>query len=305
MERQEPHEIGAALTTAMRALVGLLPLVCATILCGRRLAGGLAGGGRPGALVLTTLVGFALVVAADAAVRLGRRRAAWGWQPLAARLSLTLAAAALVPPFPWQARWWPAVAVAGTGVIAAIGTGLGGVASADHPRRRSRAARHPTDRRAGGGGAATDGRGRPPRPDPAVAAPADESADRAPGDGAGHPDSAMRLAADLPAGAAVSQAIARFRRGDDGADCLQGRLSIALPTGERTGHGHVAFCPPFAVTPRIDLTATADTAEVEATAVEILPWGTRIECRLEQAADEPVAVVVSFTATAGAIPPAL
>jgi hypothetical protein len=105
---------------------------------------------------------------------------------------------------------------------------------------------------------------------------------------------------DLPAGADVSHWLARFRRGDDGADCIQGRVVIVLPTGERTAHGHVAFCPPFAAVPDVDLLAQDEAAEVEVTAVEILPWGTRIECRLEQAADEPVVVVVSFTATVAA-----
>ena len=106
--------------------------------------------------------------------------------------------------------------------------------------------------------------------------------------------------AELPAGADVTHWLARFRRAVDNADCIQGRVVIVIPTGERTAHGHVAFCPPFAAVPRVDLVPRVEAAEVEVTAVEILPWGTRIECRLEQAADEPVVVVVSFSADVAA-----
>jgi hypothetical protein len=311
MDRRQPHEIERAVATVSTALVGLLPLVCATILCGRRLAGGLSGQERPLALVLATLGGFLLVLANDAVVRLQvPGQGPWRWQPVMARMAMACGVAALVPPLPWQTAWWPAVAAAGTGLVGATLVGPGWRRSAAGPLPAAPSAQRPTAHRPAAdrpGHAKGERFPQPTRPEAAVVAtgatgPGGTARLVEPvGDGAAAVPAATeagRLSplGDLPAGVDVSHWLARFRRRGDGADCIQGRVVIVLPIGERTAHGHVAFCPPFVAVPDVDLLAQAEAAEVEVTAVEILPWGTRIECRLEQAADEPVVVVVSFTA---------
>jgi hypothetical protein len=82
----------------------------------------------------------------------------------------------------------------------------------------------------------------------------------------------------------------------DGEDCLRGTLMIEVPTGGRSGCGHVGFCPTFMELPDVQVSTDYDEADVTVAAVEILPWGVRIECRLDDPAERPLRVPVAIAA---------
>lgn len=88
----------------------------------------------------------------------------------------------------------------------------------------------------------------------------------------------------------------RFTRAD-GSECLRGRLFLAVPTGVRAASGHVGFCPPFATIPAVDVTTAYDEVEAIVAAAEVLPWGVRVECRLDEPADEPFEIPIDIVAT--------
>ena len=101
--------------------------------------------------------------------------------------------------------------------------------------------------------------------------------------------------------ASPGQILQRFERFLlDGEDCLRGRLSILVPQGARSGHGHVAFCPPFGRMPTVDVNTDYDGVEAVVTAAEIVPWGVRVECRLDDPAEEPFEIPVDLLARAPA-----
>ena len=77
-----------------------------------------------------------------------------------------------------------------------------------------------------------------------------------------------------------------------GADCLRGRLNLAVAAGSRTASGHVGFCPAFAETPTVQVTTDYDGVEAVLSAAEVLPWGVRVECRLAEPAEEPLEIPV-------------
>ena len=92
------------------------------------------------------------------------------------------------------------------------------------------------------------------------------------------------------------QRIERFTRAD-GAECIRGRLFLAVPAGVRAASGHVGFCPPFAVTPTVEASTSYDELEVFVAAVDVLPWGVRVECRLDEPADEPFEIPIDVLAS--------
>ncbi len=84
----------------------------------------------------------------------------------------------------------------------------------------------------------------------------------------------------------------------DGADCLRGRVAVAIPTGSKGAHAHVGFCPSFTATPSVALSTEYDGVDVVVTAAEVLPWGVRVECRLTEPAEEPLEIPVDVQARA-------
>jgi len=88
----------------------------------------------------------------------------------------------------------------------------------------------------------------------------------------------------------------RFTRYDTpaGADCLRGRINVEIGAGARTAHGHVGFCPAFAVTPTVDVTTDYDGVEATVAAAEVLPWGVRVEVRLAEPAEEPLEIPIDL-----------
>jgi hypothetical protein len=86
----------------------------------------------------------------------------------------------------------------------------------------------------------------------------------------------------------------------DGGECVRGRLSVVVPEGSRSGYAHVGFCPPLASQPTIDVSTDYDGVEAVVSAAEVLPWGARIECRLDEPAEETVEIPVDILATSSA-----
>jgi hypothetical protein len=86
----------------------------------------------------------------------------------------------------------------------------------------------------------------------------------------------------------------RFTRYEStaGVDNLRGRVVVGVTAGSKTAHGHVGFCPAFAVTPAVEVSTDYDGVEATVAAAEVLPWGLRVEVRLAEPAEEPLEIPV-------------
>lgn len=93
----------------------------------------------------------------------------------------------------------------------------------------------------------------------------------------------------------LRQRLERFQS-KDGVDHVVGRVLVDVAAGSRTGHGHLGFCPPFVAVPTVDVTSEDDGIEAVVSAAEVVPWGVRIECRLSEPAEEPLAIPVHVIA---------
>jgi hypothetical protein len=83
----------------------------------------------------------------------------------------------------------------------------------------------------------------------------------------------------------------------DGSETVSGWLRLAFAAGQRQATAHLAFCPPFAHAPELDVRqAEGPASRVKAS--QVLPYGARLEVKLASAADRPVAVRLQFTARA-------
>lgn len=95
------------------------------------------------------------------------------------------------------------------------------------------------------------------------------------------------------------QRLERYERtASDGsaAEAAVGRVVARFEEGARTAVVHVGFCPPFNAIPRVTVSTECDGLEVALSAAEVLPWGVRIEGRLEEPAEAPVDVEVDLVA---------
>jgi hypothetical protein len=97
----------------------------------------------------------------------------------------------------------------------------------------------------------------------------------------------------------VSQQITRGRA-SDGGELMTGWLRVALEPGQRTAAAHVAFCPPFAETPRLTVKQTSGPA-ARIKEGQLLPHGMRLEIKLSEAHPPGGSVLVEFTAQAAAV----
>ncbi|NBW86958.1 MAG: hypothetical protein EBR23_09065, partial [Planctomycetia bacterium] len=97
--------------------------------------------------------------------------------------------------------------------------------------------------------------------------------------------------AAVPCPGRLQQRLERYEL-SSGADCLRGRLNLAVAAGSRSASGHVGFCPAFAETPQVQVTTDYDGVEAVVSAAEVLPWGVRVECRLAEPAEEPLEIPV-------------
>jgi hypothetical protein len=90
-----------------------------------------------------------------------------------------------------------------------------------------------------------------------------------------------------------------LRRGEDGGRQLFGWLRLPLVAGQRTGNVHVAFCPPLAAAPAVEVEQiTGPPCRIKT--AQVLPYGARLEVKLAAPAARPGSVLLRFAATAKA-----
>lgn len=87
-----------------------------------------------------------------------------------------------------------------------------------------------------------------------------------------------------------------------GGESIRGTVVVSFRTGDRLAVAHIGFCPPLEETPAVQLTTAYDELDAVVGAAEILPWGVRVECRLEEAAEDPFDIPVDFVATSTRLP---
>lgn len=92
----------------------------------------------------------------------------------------------------------------------------------------------------------------------------------------------------------VTQQLTRSRA-VDGTEKLSGWLRSAFTAGQRTGSIHVAFCPPFAEAPELEV-EQIDGPDVRIKTAQLLPYGVRLELKLARVSEEPTTVLLQFAA---------
>lgn len=231
------------------------------LVAGRRLAGGVTSGLSSGGMTAAVVVMLACVVASDWLMR--RNGRTWPQE-------LTLA---LVPRVGlWAGLWGVSGGSLGRGasVIALVGA-----VAALVPLRQGVWTRW---LRPDGPFTRTQRRQQPPEPtgDTATNLP---SLTPIPHDGGGFLQQQIR------------------QRTVAGGESIRGTAVVSFQTGERLAVAHVGFCPPFQESPTVHLSTAYDEMDAVVTPGEVLPWGIRIECRLEEAAEDPFDIPVDFVAT--------
>ena len=84
----------------------------------------------------------------------------------------------------------------------------------------------------------------------------------------------------------------------DGSEQLAGWLRVPFAPGQRTGSVHVAFCPPFNRTPELVVEQLAG-PEARIKTAQLLPYGVRLDLKLNAAGEQPASVLLQFSARAG------
>ena len=271
-------------------LSGVMAVGCGAMLVLRRLAGGIAAPPTAAAVLAVCGAGLLLVTVCDLAIRASAARtsrAAVTWLPAVlawlpvwlARLGLLMAVAAVSLPL----RITPSFDALTT--IAAVVVSLGIVARGWLSRRQTTAAVR---------GLPASTTTVPPSAAVPMAMPLQT--------GRLHPVNQTRPEGAALASPANGSLLQRFERLTlpDGGECVRGRLSVVVPEGSRLGYAHVGFCPPLASQPTIDVSTDYDGVEAVVSAAEVLPWGVRIECRLDEPAEETIEIPVDILATSSA-----
>ena len=81
----------------------------------------------------------------------------------------------------------------------------------------------------------------------------------------------------------------------EGGQELSGWLRIRLVAGQRTGSLHVAFCPSFDAAPQVQAEAVSG-PDCRIKAAQVLPYGARLDVKLDEPAAEDQSVLVWFHA---------
>jgi hypothetical protein len=78
---------------------------------------------------------------------------------------------------------------------------------------------------------------------------------------------------------------------------LLGWIRAAFAAGQRTANVHLAFCPPTAATPEVEI-EQIDGPESRVQVSQVLPYGVRVELKLSEPAEESTIVLLQFSAIA-------
>ena len=81
----------------------------------------------------------------------------------------------------------------------------------------------------------------------------------------------------------------------EGGQELSGWLRLGLAAGQRSGSLHVAFCPSFGEMPQVQAEAVSG-PDCRIKAAQVLPYGARLDVKLDEAAEEDESVLVWFHA---------
>ena len=90
----------------------------------------------------------------------------------------------------------------------------------------------------------------------------------------------------------IVQQLTRVRDAELG-EMVYGTLRADFEPNQRSVSLHVAFCPPFAMTPQMDIEQT-DGPEARLKLAQVLPYGARVDVRLREASDQLQSVVVEL-----------
>jgi hypothetical protein len=211
-------------------------------------------------------------------------------------LSLGLSAAilcfglALTPPgtsAAGRAFFWFVLLAEETGSWAWIQRAQDDLKTEPAPIGRSAVPRGPSPFRAAKTGTVPLGRELPPFPG------ADTASE---GIGLPRPAAAATQAAEEIPGHDVLQHLTRHQAAD-GEEEWVGWVRMPVAVGQRTGHVHVAFCPPLACVPELAV-QQIEGPEARIRIAQLLPYGVRFDLKLSAAAAEPGSVLVYFFAKA-------
>lgn len=289
---------GPRLLASVGIAVTATSLACALVLVIRRLQVPLD---TSGAAPVAAMVGGIILVTVVDAVSGGIPPAARSLQRWVVRLGLALIlastlpgpAALLAPPFP---------ALRTVAILAALIVLLTPAVPWPGSRPPPGVRRQAPGRPARGTGA----RPAPPRRRRRDADPPRRSPGSERGGGAGPPAPDVGATAGLkspeapspPFSGLLQQRFERFVVPEERVECLRGTLHLTVVAGTRLATGHVGFCPPFHHLPLVDVGTACEEVEATILAAEVLPWGVRIECRLDEPADETIRIPVEVVARA-------
>lgn len=96
--------------------------------------------------------------------------------------------------------------------------------------------------------------------------------------------------------AGLLQQLTRTRTAE-GNEVIAGWLSVELAAEQRSATAHVAFCPPFARVPRIEIAVEGE-QDARVKVAQVLAYGARFDVKLNAPASEPTVLPLRFTATA-------
>jgi len=91
----------------------------------------------------------------------------------------------------------------------------------------------------------------------------------------------------------VTQEFVRTRQAD-GSERLAGWLRVPLSPGQRTATAHLAFCPPFARTPKTTV-SQQEGPPARIKEAQLFPYGARFDLKLVRATDAPATVLLEVT----------
>jgi hypothetical protein len=84
-------------------------------------------------------------------------------------------------------------------------------------------------------------------------------------------------------------------RAEDGSEQVGGYVRTRFDPGQRTASVHVAFCPPFARTPKLTV-RQMDGPAARVKTVQLVPYGTRLDLKLAAASGQSEGVTLEFLA---------